>query len=193
MAKLCKAAAAGIQYRRSSQQVRKVLTTAEMAKRYTKGELIRKSHDDAAASIVLPLFLAAVRGHQADIMATKPPPRPVPRLYLATPVVDDPSPLTTGLPGLLAGVDVRRCWCGSSRPTRRTMISPRQGTGAGRAGQRAALLLDGHVELVARAGADGAHLTGAWQPWKDGAADLETRPHHWRRRPLDPARFDGRG
>ena len=40
-------------------------------------------------------------------MAIKPaPPRPVPRLYLATPVVDDPASLIASLPGLLAAADV---------------------------------------------------------------------------------------
>src|SRR6266550_2706896 len=40
-------------------------------------------------------------------LATKPvPPRPVPRLYLATPEVDDPSSLVASLPGLLARADV---------------------------------------------------------------------------------------
>jgi thiamine-phosphate pyrophosphorylase len=34
------------------------------------------------------------------------PPRPEPRLYLATPVVDDPSALLASLPGLLAKADV---------------------------------------------------------------------------------------
>ena len=33
-------------------------------------------------------------------------PRPMPRLYLATPLVDDPAPLVASLPGLLAGADV---------------------------------------------------------------------------------------
>src|SRR6266576_3644108 len=65
-------------------------------------------------------------------LAAKPvPSRPTPRLYLATPVVDDPTALAAGLPGLLAEADIA-----------------------------AALLLDGHVDLVARSGADGAHLTG---------------------------------
>ena len=40
-------------------------------------------------------------------MATKPVPRrPAPRLYLATPEVDDPALLLASLPGLLAGADV---------------------------------------------------------------------------------------
>ncbi|HEY0908852.1 MAG TPA: thiamine phosphate synthase, partial [Bradyrhizobium sp.] len=38
---------------------------------------------------------------------TKPvPPRPAPRLYLATPVVDDPSELAASLTGVLAAADV---------------------------------------------------------------------------------------
>ena len=40
-------------------------------------------------------------------MAAKPPPpRPAPRLYLATPEVDDPSQLIAQLPDLLAAADV---------------------------------------------------------------------------------------
>ena len=88
------------------------------------------------------------------------PPRPVPRLYLATPVVDDPSQLAASLPGLLAAVDVAAVLLRLRETDQRTMISrikalvgPVQDGGA-------ALLLDGHVELVARGGADGAHLTG---------------------------------
>ena len=69
-------------------------------------------------------FLAAVRGHQADIMATKPvPPRPVPRLYLATPDVDDPSPLMASLPGLLAAADVAAVLLRLKPTDQRTMIS----------------------------------------------------------------------
>ena len=56
----------------------------------------------------------------------------------------------------------------------------------------AALLLDGHVELVARAGADGAHLTGI-EAMEDALPTLEARPHRRRRRADDAARFDGRG
>ena len=40
-------------------------------------------------------------------MAAKPvPSRPAPRLYLATPVVDDPSSHAASLPGLLAAADI---------------------------------------------------------------------------------------
>src|SRR6202048_326702 len=94
-------------------------------------------------------------------LATKPvPPRPVPRLYLATPVVDDPSPLLASLPGLLAGADVAAVLLRLKPPDQRTMISRVKALAPAIQDSGAALLLDGHVELVARAGADGAHLTG---------------------------------
>ena len=95
-------------------------------------------------------------------MSTKsvPPPRPVPRLYLATPEVDDPSPLIAGLPGLLAAADVAAVLLRLKPVDQRTMISRIKALAPAVQNSGAALLLDGHVELVARAGADGAHLTG---------------------------------
>ena len=99
-------------------------------------------------------------------MAAKPvPPRPVPRLYLATPVVDDPSLLVAQLPGLLAGADVAAVLLRLRETDQRTMISRVKALAPSVQDSGAALLLDGHVELVARGGADGAHLTGV--------ADLE--------------------
>jgi thiamine-phosphate pyrophosphorylase len=89
-----------------------------------------------------------------------PPPRPVPRLYLATPEVDDPSPLIAGLPGLLAAADVAAVLLRIKPVDQRTMISRIKALAPAVQNSGAALLLDGHVELVARAGADGAHLTG---------------------------------
>jgi thiamine-phosphate pyrophosphorylase len=54
----------------------------------------------------------------------------------------------------------RPCCCGSSLPTSARMISRIKALAPAIQDKGAALLLDGHVELVARAGADGAHLTG---------------------------------
>jgi thiamine-phosphate pyrophosphorylase len=88
------------------------------------------------------------------------PPRPVPRLYLATPDVDDPSSLIAGLPGLLAKADVAAVLVRLKPTDQRTLISRVKALAPAVQGSGAALLLDGHVELVARAGADGAHLTG---------------------------------
>ena len=94
-------------------------------------------------------------------MAAKPvPPRPVPRLYLATPEVDDPSPLAAGLPGLLAAVDVAAVLLRLKPTDQRTMITRIKALAPAVQDGGAALLLDGQVELVARGGADGAHLTG---------------------------------
>jgi thiamine-phosphate pyrophosphorylase len=94
-------------------------------------------------------------------LATKPAaPRPLPRLYLATPVVDDPKTLIASLPGLLAGADVAAVLVRLKTADQRGMISAIKALAPAIQNAGAALLLDGHVELVARSGADGAHLTG---------------------------------
>jgi thiamine-phosphate pyrophosphorylase len=94
-------------------------------------------------------------------LATKPEPqRPVPRLYLATPEVDDPKDLLASLPRLLAEADVAAVLLRLKPVDHRTMISRVKALAPAIQDQGAALLLDGHAELVARAGADGAHLTG---------------------------------
>src|SRR6266481_2907270 len=86
-------------------------------------------------------------------MATKPaPPRPVPRLYLATPEVDDPSTLLASLPGLLGETDVAAVLVRLKPVDQRTMISRVKALAPAIQNHGAALLLEGHVELVARAG-----------------------------------------
>src|SRR3981189_3433213 len=95
-----------------------------------------------------------------DLASKSVPPRPVPRLYLPTPIVDDPSPLLASLPGLLAGSDIAAVLMRLKPTDQRTMISRVKALAPAVQHSGAALLLDGHVELVARAGADGAHLTG---------------------------------
>jgi thiamine-phosphate pyrophosphorylase len=84
----------------------------------------------------------------------------VPRLYLATPEVDDPSPLIASLPALLAEADVAAVLVRLKPADPRTMISRVKALAPAIQNSGAALLLDGQVELVARGGADGAHLTG---------------------------------
>jgi thiamine-phosphate pyrophosphorylase len=92
-------------------------------------------------------------------MATKSvPARPVPRLYLATPVVDDPAPFAAHLAEILAGADVAAVLLRLKETDQRTMISRIKAIAPAAQTRGAALLLDGHVELIARAGADGAHL-----------------------------------
>lgn len=94
-------------------------------------------------------------------MATKPvPSRPLPRLYLATPDVDDPSQLAAALPDLLAAADIAAVLVRLRETDQRTMISRVKALAPAVQDGGAALLIDGHAELVARGGADGAHLTG---------------------------------
>jgi thiamine-phosphate pyrophosphorylase len=94
-------------------------------------------------------------------MAAKPvPPRAAPRLYLATPDVDDPSALMASLPELLAATDVAAVLLRLKPSDPRTMISRVKELAPAIQDNGSALLLDGHFELVARAGADGAHLRG---------------------------------
>src|SRR4051794_37510043 len=95
-------------------------------------------------------------------MATKnqPAERPAPRLYIITPPVRDAAALAQTLEPALAAADVAavllRLGPGDEselvgRVKRLAPLTERAG---------AALVLDGHADLVAPAGADGAHLTG---------------------------------
>lgn len=100
-------------------------------------------------------------GHHTDIMAAKPiPPRPAPRLYLATPLVSDPAQLATQLPELLGAADVAAVLLRLAPSDERGIIHRAKVLAplVQRAG--AALLLDGHYEQVARSGADGANVSG---------------------------------
>lgn len=94
-------------------------------------------------------------------MAAKPaPPRPQPRLYLATPLVEDPSPLIATLPALLAGSDIAAVLLRLESADPRSMISRVKALAPAVQDGGAALLIEGNADLVARSGADGAHLTG---------------------------------
>lgn len=94
-------------------------------------------------------------------MATKPaPPRPAPRLYLATPLVDDPSALAADLADALAKADVAAVLLRLKPTDPRTMITRIKALAPVVQSSGVALLLDGNADLVARGGADGAHLTG---------------------------------
>src|ERR1700704_2454307 len=94
-------------------------------------------------------------------MAAKPvSPRPLPRLYLATPMVDDPARLIASLPALLAGADIAAVLLRLKPVDPRSMISRIKALAPAVQDGGAALLIEGNAELVARAGADGAHLAG---------------------------------
>ncbi|MGA9331082.1 MAG: thiamine phosphate synthase, partial [Bradyrhizobium sp.] len=94
-------------------------------------------------------------------MASKPAaPRPLPRLYLATPAIDDPQSLLGDLPALLAEADVAAVLLRLKPTDPRTLISRIKTLAPAIQDRGAALLVEGHVDLVARSGADGAHLSG---------------------------------
>jgi len=94
-------------------------------------------------------------------MAAKPASqRPQPRLYLATPPVDDPASLAQALPGLLSAADVAAVLVRFAPGSERDIVRRAKALAGAVQEAGAALLLDGHAPLVARAGADGAHVTG---------------------------------
>lgn len=88
------------------------------------------------------------------------PPRPMPRLYLATLAIEDPQPLAKVLPSLLDAADVAAVLLRLKPSDPRTLISRIKALAPIVQDKGAALLLDGNADLVARAGADGAHLPG---------------------------------
>jgi len=94
-------------------------------------------------------------------MAAKPASQPpVPRIYLATPPVADPATLAASLPTLLSAADVAAVLVRLAPSDERTLITRMKALAPIVQKAGAALLVDGHFELVARAGADGANLNG---------------------------------
>ena len=89
-----------------------------------------------------------------------PPPRPAPRLYLATPPVTDPAQLASQLPALLASADIAAVLLRLTPGDERSIIQRAKALAPAVQKAGAALLLDGHYEQVARSGADGANISG---------------------------------
>ena len=85
---------------------------------------------------------------------------PAPRLYLVTPPVADATAFAAQLAAALAAGDVAAVLLRLAEADERTLINRAKALGAVVQDKDVALLLDGHADLVARAGADGAHLTG---------------------------------
>jgi thiamine-phosphate pyrophosphorylase len=87
-------------------------------------------------------------------------PRPAPRLYLVTPRVTDAAAFAADLTTALEAGDVAAVLMRLSDADERTQINAVKALARIVQDREVALLLDGHVDLVARAGADGAHLAG---------------------------------
>jgi thiamine-phosphate pyrophosphorylase len=94
-------------------------------------------------------------------MTSKPKPaapRPAPRLYLVTPRVTDADSFSAALTAALAAGDVAAILLRFADADERTLINCAKALVPVAQQAEAALVLDGHAELVARSGADGAHL-----------------------------------
>jgi len=85
---------------------------------------------------------------------------PAARLYLVAPALEDPAVATAALGAALAAADVAAVLLRLAAADERTLINRIKAVAPLVQERGAALLLDGHPALVARAGADGAHLTG---------------------------------
>ena len=95
----------------------------------------------------------ASRPKQAD-------PRPDPRLYLVTPVVADTQAFSGLLAAALGAGDIAAVLLRLAEADERTQINRAKALCPLVQEKGIAVLIDGHPDLVAHAGADGAHVTG---------------------------------
>jgi thiamine-phosphate pyrophosphorylase len=86
--------------------------------------------------------------------------RPAPRLYLMTPQLADAGAFAADLAAALAAADVAAVLVRLADANEHDLIKRAKSVCAAAQAKDAAALLDGRPDLVARAGADGAHLTG---------------------------------
>jgi len=96
-------------------------------------------------------------------MASRPKqatPRPAPRLYLITPQIADASAFSARLVSALDAGDVAAVLLRLGDGHERALINCAKSLAAPVQGKGCALLIDSRFDFVARAGADGAHLTG---------------------------------
>lgn len=96
-------------------------------------------------------------------MASRPKqaePRPAPRLYLITPPVTDAARFAAELTAALDAADIAAVLMRLADGDERTLINHVKALAPVAQDKGAALLLDGHPDIVARGGADGAHLAG---------------------------------
>ncbi len=98
-------------------------------------------------------------------MATKQqaPERPAPRLYLAAPTAADPAQLAARLAAALGAADIAAVLMPVSGGDERALLNSLKTLAPVVQGAGAALLIGERADLVARAGADGVHLSGIEQ------------------------------
>ncbi len=88
------------------------------------------------------------------------PRRPAPRLYLVTPPTEEPARLAETLADALGGAEVAAVLVPLRGDAERALLNSLKVLVPAVQHAGAALLLGGRADLVARGGADGAHLTG---------------------------------
>jgi thiamine-phosphate pyrophosphorylase len=96
-------------------------------------------------------------------MASRPKqtePRPAPRLYLITPPVSDANEFAPQLTAALSSAEVAAVLLRLADGDERSLINRVKTLAPLAQDKGAAVLLDGHADLAARGGADGAHLAG---------------------------------
>ncbi|HEY5279949.1 MAG TPA: thiamine phosphate synthase, partial [Pseudolabrys sp.] len=96
-------------------------------------------------------------------MASRPKqaePRPKPRIYLVTPAIEDAEAFAAPLEAALAAGDIAAVLLRLAPGDERSLINRVKHLAPLMERHEAALILDVHANLVARSGADGAHLTG---------------------------------
>jgi thiamine-phosphate pyrophosphorylase len=91
---------------------------------------------------------------QADVK------RPAPRLYLVTPLLDETDSIADALDSALEAAEVAAVLLRLKPAGERDLINRVKTLASIVQRKDTALVLDGHAEIVARAGADGCHLTG---------------------------------
>jgi thiamine-phosphate pyrophosphorylase len=112
-------------------------------------------------------------------------PRPVPRLYLVTPRLHDAAAFTAPLKAALAAADVAAVLLRLAPADEGSMIKRAKALAPVVQDAGAALMIDGHADLVARSRADGAHVIGMTEfgeatehlkpDWIVGVGGLATR------------------
>jgi len=100
---------------------------------------------------------------QSTRMPSRPPEtfaRPAPRLYVVTPLVTDPAAIAEALAAMVEAADIAAVLLRLADDSEGALTKRVKALAPVVQKNGAALLLDGHPEIVGRGGADGAHLAG---------------------------------
>jgi len=96
----------------------------------------------------------------ASSRKSQPQQQPAPRLYLATPALDQTTAFVAELPALIQEFDIAAVLVRLASGDERTLISRIKSIAPAAQKANAAVLVDGHYGIVARGGADGANVAG---------------------------------